>query len=171
MSSRPAAVSATRIIPGPDQESVWDFPRPPRVEPSGERVVVWFGGQVVVDSADSVRVLETSHPPVYYLPRAAFAQGVLLEAPGSSECEFKGAARYLDLSVGDTVARRAAWYYPLPWPGYEALRGRVALYPGAMDRCEVDGERVTAQEGGFYGGWITPRVVGPFKGAPGTLGW
>ena len=162
---------ATRILPGPGQESVWDFPRPPRVEPSAERVVVRFGGQVVADSGDAVRVLETSHPPVYYLPRAAFAEGVLVETPGSSVCEFKGAGRYLDLRVGPAVAQRAAWYYPEPWPGYEQLRDRVALYPGAMDSCKVDGESVIPQDGGFYGGWITSRVVGPFKGGPGTHGW
>lgn len=168
---RPTALPIARIVPGPGQESVWDFPRPPRVEPSTEWVVVRFGGRVVAQSGDAVRVLETSHPPVYYLPRAAFAADVLVEASGSSVCEFKGAARYLDLRVGDAVARRAAWYYPDPWPGYEELRDRVALYPGVMDSCEVDGERVRPQDGGFYGGWITARVVGPFKGAPGTLGW
>jgi len=108
---------------------------------------------------------------VYYLPRVAFADGALVEAPGSSVCEFKGTGRYLDLLAGEAVARRAAWYYPEPSPGYESLRGRVALYPGAMDSCEVDGENVIAQEGGFYGGWITSRVVGPFKGGPATLGW
>ena len=162
---------AGRIVPGPGQESVWDFPRPPRVEPSAERVVVGFAGQVLVDSTEAVRVLETSHPPVYYLLRSAFPGGALVAAPGSSLCEFKGAARYLDLRLGETVARRAAWYYPEPWPGYEQLRERVALFPAAMDSCEVDGEPVIPQEGGFYGGWITSRVVGPFKGGPGTLGW
>jgi uncharacterized protein (DUF427 family) len=162
---------AVRIVPGPGQESVWDFPRPPRVEPSAERVVVRFSGQVIVDCTEAVRVLETSHPPVYYLPRATFPDGLLVGAPGSSLCEFKGAARYLDVRVGEKVARRAAWYYPEPWPGYEGLRDRVALFPAAMDSCEVDGEQVIPQEGGFYGGWITSRVVGPFKGGPGTLGW
>lgn len=168
---RRAATPAMRIVPGPGQESVWDFPRPPRVEPSSEHVVIRFGGQVVADSRDAVRVLETSHPPVYYLPRAAFAKGVLVPAPGSTVCEFKGTGRYLDLMVGVAVARRAAWFYPEPWPGYEQLRDKVALYPGAMDSCEVNGEHVTPQEGGFYGGWITSGVVGPFKGGPGTLGW
>ena len=102
---------------------------------------------------------------------AAFAAGVLVDAAGSSVCEFKGAGRYLDLRVGDVVAPRAAWYYPEPWQGYEGLRGRVAVYPAATEGCEVDGERVDPQQGGFYGGWITSRVVGPFKGGPGTLGW
>jgi uncharacterized protein (DUF427 family) len=170
MRRRPPS-AGTRILPGPGQESVWDYPRPPRVEPSTEHIVVRLGGMVIADSADAVRVLETSHPPVYYLPRAAFAEGVLVESAGSSVCEFKGVAKYLDVRVGDAVSRRVAWHYPRPWPGYEELSDRVALFPGAMDSCEVDGEPVIPQEGGFYGGWITSRVVGPFKGGPGTLGW
>lgn len=167
---RPPA-PAMRIVPGPGQESVWDYPRPPRVEPGTERVVVRFAGQVIAESVGALRVLETSHPPGYYLPRTAFASGVLVEAGGSSVCEFKGPASYLDVRLGDAVARHAAWYYPAPWPGYEQLRDTVSLYPGAMERCEVDGEAVLAQEGDFYGGWITSRVVGPFKGGPGTFGW
>jgi uncharacterized protein (DUF427 family) len=166
---------ASRIVPepvGPGQESVWEYPRPPRVEATAERVVVRLGGAVVVDTTDAVRVLETSHPPVYYLPVDAFVPGALPAAPGSSMCEFKGRARYHDVVAPDgTTASRAAWSYPTPEPGYEALLGRVAVYPSAMDSCEVDGESVRAQEGDFYGGWITSRVVGPFKGAPGTLGW
>ncbi|QTE28200.1 DUF427 domain-containing protein [Pengzhenrongella sicca] len=171
MRSLPPPLPSQRIVPGPGQESVWDYPRPPRVEASSERVTVRFGGRVVVDTTDAVRVLETSHPPVYYLPRAAFAPGTLVEGGGASRCEFKGDARYVDLRAGSAGAAHAGWYYPEPWPGYEALAGRVALYPGATEGCEVDGEPVTPQVGGFYGGWITARVVGPFKGAPGTLGW
>ncbi|NEM91639.1 DUF427 domain-containing protein [Galbitalea soli] len=155
------------VIPGPGQESVWDYPRPPRVERTAKRIVIELGGRVIADTSDAVRVLETSHPPVYYLPREAFASGVLQPAPGSSVCEFKGEARYL--SVGS--APRAAWFYPAPRPGFELLAGRVAVYPSAMDRCTVDGETVTAQEGDFYGGWITADIVGPFKGAAGTWGW
>lgn len=150
-----------------DTESVWDYPRPPRVEPSSERIVIRLGDDVIVDTTDSVRVLETSHPPVYYLPRAAFAPGSLQAAEGSSFCEFKGVAGYLSVGRAD----RAAWYYPTPSPGYEALVDRVAVYPGRMDSVEVDGEAVIPQAGGFYGGWITSRVTGPFKGEPGTLGW
>lgn len=156
----------------PAAESVWDYPRPPRVEASDERVVVRFGGGTIVDTRDSVRVLETSHPPVYYLPRSAFAPGVLEPANGSSFCEFKGGARYLSVRAPDgSRAERAAWYYPTPNAGYEQLVDRVALYPAPMDACEVDGERVRPQAGGFYGGWITSRVTGPFKGEPGTMGW
>ncbi|MDF2442227.1 MAG: hypothetical protein JWR01_430 [Subtercola sp.] len=160
-----------RDVPGPGQESVWDYPRPPRAEPSTERIVVTLGGERIVDTTDSIRVLETSHPPVYYLPREAFAPGVLVESPGSSFCEFKGLAGYLSVRAGGAEAVAAAWFYPTPSVGYEALSGRVALYPAAMDECTVDGEVVVSQEGDFYGGWITSRVVGPFKGAPGTLGW
>lgn len=160
-----------RVEPGPGQESVWDYPRPPRVEPRTERVVVRLGGVVVADTTAAIRVLETSHPPVYYLPRSDFAAGALSRAEGRSLCEFKGQAGYLDVTGGGVVARRAGWSYAEPWPGYESLVDHVALYPGAMDSCEIDGEVVQAQEGDFYGGWITANLVGPFKGAPGTMGW
>ncbi|TLM84148.1 DUF427 domain-containing protein [Pseudarthrobacter sp. NamE5] len=153
------------------QESVWDYPRPPRVEPSSERIRIFLGGELIVDTVDSLRVLETSHPPVYYLPRRAFQPGALEPAPGSSFCEFKGSARYLTVRGGAMAAEGAAWFYPEPAPGYEVLADRVTVYPGRMDRCEVDGEQVIPQPGNFYGGWITSRVVGPFKGGPGTLGW
>ena len=160
-----------REKPGPGQESVWDYPRPPRIEESAEHVVVELGGVTVADTRRALRVLETSHPPTYYLPRDDFADGTLEPAAGSSYCEFKGAARYLTVVGGDRRAERAAWCYPEPSPGMERLAGHVAVYPGAMDRCTVDGEVVRPQEGGFYGGWVTSRVVGPFKGAPGTSGW
>ncbi len=161
----------TPLTPAAGQESVWDYPRPPRVEPSHERIVLRMGDEIIADTTDSVRVLETSHPPVYYLPRSAFAAGVLQPAAGSSYCEFKGAAGYLSLVGGGRRADRAAWFYPTPSPGFEELVGRVAVYPAAVDSCEVAGEQVTPQAGGFYGGWITSRVVGPFKGEPGTMGW
>jgi uncharacterized protein (DUF427 family) len=157
--------------PGPGQESVWDYPRPPRVEPSPEHIVVELGGTVVADTRCSLRVLETSHPPVYYLPEGAFGAGALRVAPGSSYCEFKGTAHYLDVVVGERTAPRAGWAYPEPAAGFEALLGHVALYPALLDTVTVDGEAVRPQEGGFYGGWITDRVVGPFKGGPGTRGW
>ena len=156
---------------GPGQESVWDYPRPPRVEPSEEVVEVRLGGRVVARTDRALRVLETSHPPTYYLPEEAFESGVLRPAEGRTRCEFKGEASYHDLVVGDVVAARAAWAYPAPSPGFEPLRGHVAVMPGAVDSCTVDGEVVTPQEGGFYGGWVTSRVVGPFKGGPGTWGW
>ena len=157
--------------PGPGQESAWDYPRPPRVEPSHERVEVWLGEVRIAASTRSLRVLETSHPPTYYLPVDDFEPGALLATEGSSWCEFKGRATYFDVHGADAVAPRAAWTYPTPSPGFERIAGYVAVMPGAMERCTVDGEVVRAQEGGFYGGWITARVVGPFKGGPGSWGW
>ena len=154
----------------PVAESVWDYPRPPRVEPSSERVEVELAGRVVATSDRSWRVLETSHPPTYYLPRTAFAEGVLRPAEGHTWCEWKGQASYFDLVVGDRVVPRAAWTYPNPTAGFEQIAGAVAVMPGAVDRCTVDGELVTPQPGGFYGGWITSRVTGPFKGEPGPPG-
>jgi uncharacterized protein (DUF427 family) len=153
-------------------ESVWDYPRPPVVVPSREHVVIELDGEVVADTRRSFRVLETSHPPGYYLPAEAVGPGVLRPVPGTTWCEFKGSASYFDV-VGPSgrVVPRAAWHYPHPTPGYEALVGHVAFYPGRMDRCTVDDETVVAQPGDFYGGWITSRVTGPFKGAPGTRGW
>ena len=159
------------VVPTPGQESVWDYPRPPRVEATTDRIRIRFGGETIVDTTDAVRVLETSHPPVYYLPRSAFPVGSLVPAPGSSFCEFKGAAKYLTMLAGSAQAESAGWYYPNPSPGYELLADRVAVYPSAMDSCEVAGEIVTPQDGDFYGGWITSKVVGPFKGEAGTSGW
>lgn len=126
---------------------------------------------MILDTDDVVRVLETSHPPAYYLRIDDFVAGSLVPAAGSSFCEFKGYASYLDVRGGDQVRPAAAWTYPDPSPGFEVLEGRVALYPGRMDRCTVDGVEVVAQPGGFYGGWITPDIVGPFKGGPGSMGW
>lgn len=157
--------------PGPGQESVWDYPRPPRLEPFAGAITVELGGRVIASTDRSWRVLETSHPPTYYLPRAAFATGVLRDAPGSSMCEWKGQARYYDLVSGSTVASRAAWSYPRPTPAFTAIAGAIAVMPGLVDRCTVDGETVIPQPGGFYGGWITSGVVGPFKGVPGSMGW
>lgn len=160
-----------RVKPGPGQESVWDYPRPPRVEASSAVVEVRLGGRVIVRTGNAVRVLETSHPPVYYLPREDFAPGVLVPVEGTTYCEFKGAASYFDVVAGDTRLARGAWTYPSPVRNYEALATRVAVYPSDMDSCTVDGEVVRAQEGDFYGGWVTDAVVGPFKGGAGTWGW
>ena len=130
-----------------------------------------LGGVEVCRTARAWRVLETSHPPGWYLPREDWLPGALEPADGSSYCEFKGVASYLDVVGGDVRAARAAWTYPTPTPAYAVLAGAVAVYPAAMDACVVDGERVRPQEGGLYGGWITDDVVGPFKGPPGTRGW
>jgi uncharacterized protein (DUF427 family) len=159
------------VTPGPGQQSVWDYPRPPRVEPSTSLVELVLGGETVASTRQALRVLETSHPPAYYLPRNAFVPGALRPAAGTSYCEFKGTATYVDVVARDVIATRAGWHYPQPTAGFEQLRDHVAIYPAAMDRCSVDGEIARPQEGGFYGGWITRAVVGPFKGAPGSSGW
>ncbi len=157
--------------PGPGQESVWDYPRPPRLERTDEHVEVALGGRTIVSTRAALRVLETSHPPTYYLPVEAFVEGSLVPGDGSSWCEWKGAARYYDVVSGGAVAPRAAWGYPEPTEGFLTIRDHVAVYAAAMDSCTVDGEEAVPQPGGFYGGWVTSRVVGPFKGEPGTAGW
>jgi uncharacterized protein (DUF427 family) len=162
-----------RTLPaaGPGQESVWDYPRPPRVERSSRRVRVIVDDVVVADSVRAVRVLETSHPPGWYIPPEDVRLDLLETSGGTSVCEFKGRATYRDLRLGERRIRDVAWVYERPAPGFEAIRDHLAFYPGRVDACFVDDERVTPQEGGFYGGWITGDVVGPFKGGPGTLGW
>ncbi len=156
---------------GPGQESVWDYPRPPRLERSAREVVVVLGGVEVCRTRRAWRVLETSHPPTWYLPRDDWRPGSLEAAPGSSFCEWKGVASYLTVVGGAQRAERAAWTYPEPTPPFAPLAGSVALYPQAVDACTVDGERVRPQDGGFYGGWVTDDVVGPFKGVPGSRNW
>lgn len=157
--------------PGPGQESVWDYPRPPRVESVTSRLRVVFAGQTIADTVRGYRVLETSHPPNYYLPLDDVVPGALVAADGSSMCEWKGVATYFDVVAGGRVAPRAAWTYPHPVDAYRMLAGTVAFYPAPMDSCWVDDEQVTPQPGRFYGGWITRSVVGPFKGEPETMGW
>lgn len=152
-------------------ESVWDYPRPPRVEQSDRRIRIVFGGETIVDTKSAKRVLETSHPPVYYVPLADVTVGTLVPHHGSTFCEFKGRAAYWTVTAGNRSAEAAAWSYPDPARGYESLVGHVAFYPSQMDACFVDDEQVAAQEGDFYGGWITADIAGPFKGGPGTWGW
>ena len=152
-------------------ESVWDYPRPPRAERSAARVTVVHAGAAIADSDRCWRVLETSHPPVYYVPRDDIAAGVLQPATGRSYCEFKGTATYWDLVVGDIRVAQAGWSYEQPSPAYREIAGAVAFYPSRVDECRVAGELVRPQEGDFYGGWITADITGPFKGGPGTAGW
>lgn len=154
-----------------DEENVWDYPRPPRLEPVAAAVMIVLGGVEIVRTTAAWRVLETSHPPTYYLPPEDILPGVLRAAAGGSVCEWKGRARYWTVVAGGRAAERAAWSYPAPTSRFAAIRDHVAFYPGPMDRCTVDGLPVAAQPGDFYGGWITPNLRGPFKGAPGTLGW
>lgn len=154
------------------------------MEASPALLIIELGGRRIVETTRSLRVLETSHPPVHYVPIEDVADGVLQESPGgeaASFCEWKGMASYYDVVVrstgdvgvpGTDIRRpRAAWHYPRPTPGFAPIVDHVAIYPSLMDRCELDGETVQAQAGDFYGGWITSRVTGPFKGAPGTRGW
>jgi uncharacterized protein (DUF427 family) len=142
------------------------------VEEQNALIVVEFGGGYVARAEEALRVLETAHPPTYYLHRMYFTPGVLEPAEGRSVCEWKGVSRYWTVVGRDgSRAEAAAWDYPEPWEGYEALRDHIAIYPGRMSGVWLDEEQVQPQEGFFYGGWITSRVVGPFKGAPGTLTW
>ena len=160
-----------RIEPGPGQESVWDYPRPPRIESSTRHIRVIFNGVTIADSQRTFRVLETSHPPVYYIPLADVQQEYLVPTQRSTFCEWKGAASYYNLVVGDRQASNAVWYYPQPTERFQSIQGCIALYPSQMDACYVDDEPVQAQAGDFYGGWITKDIVGPFKGGAGTWGW
>jgi uncharacterized protein (DUF427 family) len=157
--------------PAPNQESVWDYPRPPRVEPTDRHIRVVFGGVTIADTRRAHRVLETSHPPVYYIPPEDVAMGYLSPGSGGSFCEFKGGASYYTVTVGERRAENVAWYYPNPTAAFAPIKNAIAFYAGPMDACYVDGELVTPQPGGFYGGWITANVAGPFKGGPGSRGW
>lgn len=160
-----------RIEPGPGQESVWDYPRPPRLEENARRIRVVFNGMVIADTRRAKRVLETSHPPVYYIPPEDIAMEHVKPAPGASFCEWKGQAIYYSVRVGERVAEKAAWAYPAPTERFTAIRDHLAFYPSKMDECYVDDELVEAQPGDFYGGWITSDITGPFKGGAGTAGW
>ncbi len=155
----------------PPIERVWDYPRPPALVPCKRRVRIELGGVTVADSTRALRVLETSHPPTIYVPPQDVDPACVRAARGRSFCEFKGTASYLDVLGGSEVRERAAWTYPEPTRGYEALRDHLCFYPSRVDACRLDDERVLAQEGDFYGGWITAELRGPFKGGPGTRGW
>jgi uncharacterized protein (DUF427 family) len=154
-----------------NQESVWDYPRPPRLELTPKPIRVIFNGQVVAETRNAYRVLETSHPPVYYIPLSDIRREYLKSAHGQTFCEFKGAASYWTLEVDGKVSERAAWSYANPTADFRAIKDYLAFYASRVDECYVDGERVMPQEGDFYGGWITSDIVGPFKGGPGTQGW
>jgi uncharacterized protein (DUF427 family) len=152
-------------------ESVWDYPRPPRVEVYSGLIEVHYGGVVLAKSSSAYRVLETSHPPVFYIPPADIKMEHLSKTARTSMCEFKGKAVYFDLVLDRVVIESAAWSYENPLRQYEAIKDHLAFYPSRLEACYVDGERVKAQEGDFYGGWITANIKGPFKGGPGTWGW
>jgi uncharacterized protein (DUF427 family) len=165
------SVNSHRIEPGPGQESVWDYPRPPRLEDSPKAIRVVFNGITIVDTHRAQRVLETSHPPVYYLPPEDIKMEYLVTTTQGSFCEWKGRALYYTVVVGDKQATNAAWSYPSPTPAFATIQDYLAFYPHLMDACYVNDEQVKPQPGNFYGGWITNDIVGPFKGAAGTWGW
>lgn len=156
---------------GPGQTSVWTFPRPAIAEACAARVVIEHRGMIVADTRASVRTVETSHPPSYYIPPDDIAPGVLRRAAGHSFCEWKGEADYWDVMIGEEVIARVGWRYAAPTRAFAAIRDHVAFYAAPFDRCSVDGVTVVPQPGGFYGGWITPDLAGPFKGVPGSMGW
>jgi uncharacterized protein (DUF427 family) len=164
------------VKPDKDQESVWDYPRPPRLEPSLKRIEIICAGVKIVDSSRAFRVLETSHPPVYYIPVIDIQSSILELAHGSSFCEWKGAAKYYNLRVEQHLVLEAAWFYSDPSKPFLPIKDHVAFYAARValfegDGCFVNDERVVPQPGGFYGGWITSDIVGPFKGNAGTRGW
>jgi uncharacterized protein (DUF427 family) len=158
------------VVPGPGQESVWDYPRPPRLEPDNREVIVCAGVHEIARTRRAMRLLETASPPGFYLPPDDVRTEWLSEAPGISRCEWKGEARYWSVNVGGRVIALAAWSYPSPPPEYDEIRGWFAFYPSLLE-CFVASARALAQPGRFYGGWITPEVAGPFKGEPGSEGW
>jgi uncharacterized protein (DUF427 family) len=160
-----------RIIPGDDQESVWDYPRPPRLENTKKHIRIIFQERVIADTRASFRVLETSHPPVYYLPPADIRLEYFELSDHKSFCEWKGVASYYHIKIDDRKETNAAWYYPKPESVFTTIKDYVAFYAHKMDQCYVDDELVVPQPGGFYGGWITNNIVGPFKGLSGTRGW
>ena len=159
------------VRPGPGQESVWDYPRPPRVEPVPERVRVVLGGVTIADSTRAFRVLETAGAPAYYVPREDVRAELLEPSPTTSQCEWKGGASYVSFALGERRVQDVAWSYEHPNAGYEAIAGHLAFYAAKVDEAWVGEERARPQPGGFYGGWVTSRIVGPIKGEPGSWGW
>ncbi len=158
------------VEPGPDQESVWDYPRPPRVEKVGAPVRVELDGILIAETTNALRVCETASPPTYYIPPEDIQVELLRPSPRRSTCEWKGGTVYWTISTNGDSATEAAWSYPDPRPGFEAIKDHLAFYPRKVDAW-VGEHRVRPQPGGFYGGWVTPDLVGPFKGEPGTEGW
>lgn len=160
-----------RIEPQDGQESVWDYPRPPRVEKTDKRIRVIFNGKTIIDTTSAYRVLETSHPPAYYMPQADIDMSAFTSTSRRTFCEFKGGASYWTIEVDGKKAENAGWSYANPSPGFENIKDYICVYASKMEACFVDEEEVQAQAGDFYGGWITSDIVGPFKGGPGTWGW
>jgi uncharacterized protein (DUF427 family) len=158
------------IKPEPGQESVWDYPRPPRMEKSDQHIKIVFKGQVIADSRRSKRILETSHAPSYYIPPEDINFELLEPRDRTTWCEWKGQATYFDVRVGEDAAASAAWAYPDPTASFEEIKDYLSFYPSRVE-CYVNGELAKPQPGAFYGGWVTSQIVGPFKGEPGTSHW
>ena len=158
------------VEPGPGQESVWDYPRPPRLEPDSRIIRVSLGDTLIAETRHAIRVLETASPPTFYIPPKDVRAALLTRSHGNSFCEWKGRATYWSLRIGGVTAHDVAWSYEAPFPEFSEVRGYLSFYPSKVD-CFVDAERVRAQLGGFYGGWVTDEIVGPFKGQAGTGSW
>lgn len=165
-SSRPRFAA----VPGPGQESVWDYPRPPAIQRDYRLITVRAGGTIIAASREALRVLETASPPTFYLPPEHVDTELLRPSPGGSFCEWKGPAQYWDVMTAEATVPEASWSYPRPFPEFDPVKGYYSFYPGKVE-CYVDGERVSPQPGGFYGGWVTSEIVGPFKGNPGSSSW
>ncbi|MDX1909389.1 MAG: DUF427 domain-containing protein [Bacteroidia bacterium] len=169
---KPQHYPPTAQIPAPGQESVWDYPRPPRLEPANRHIRIVHAGIVLAETTRAHRILETSHPPVYYIPQDDIQMAYLQPVAGkSSFCEWKGVAMYYDLVLPSASVAAAAWSYHRLMPAYLVIKDALAFYAGKLDACYVDGEQVTPQPGSFYGGWINSWVCGPFKGEAGSMGW
>ena len=153
------------------KENVWDYPRPPRLEEVTKEIKIIFNGVVIALTTKAYRILETSHPPTYYIPLQDIKSDYLIESSAISFCEWKGQAKYYDLQVKDKLAKKVCWYYPEPSKKYKKIKNFVAFYAEPMDACYVGSEKVMPQSGNFYGGWITSNLIGPFKGIPGSMGW
>ncbi len=160
-----------RIEPKTGQESVWDYPRPPRLKKTNKHLKIIFNDTIIAETTRAFRVLETSHPPVYYFPPEDVRMKFLTQDSNSSFCEWKGRAGYYGLQVGEKQIENAAWFYASPTTSFAEIKNYIAFYPSKMDACYVDDELIETQEGDFYGGWITRDIVGPFKGGAGTWGW
>lgn len=162
----------TEIIkPGSGQESIWDYPRPPKIELFTHRIRVEFAGETIADTTRSYKVMETASPPCYYIPQEDINMNYLIRSTHRSQCEWKGSASYWSVKMGEYSSENAGWSYSAPWEGFEGIKDCIAFYAGRVDACYIDEEKVGPQSGNFYGGWITSNIVGPFKGEPGTEFW
>ena len=157
-------------VAGSGQESVWHYPRPPRLERSTKTIRVVCNGELVAETCSAYRVLETSHPPTWYIPRSEVKSELLRTSNKASLCEWKGRASYWTVCAGGETVENAAWSYESPNPSFASIKGYLAFFPSRFE-CYVDGERALAQPGDFYGGWITGDIAGPFKGVPGSAHW